>query len=105
MRETQVPYLHLDDKDEDVAEEAVRWARDLAVSGTVALIPSDVPEQLWPASVLGHERPAIEAGQDPGTVGHETGPVLLTLLEAYAQGMFGDREYEAVRKAVQRARP
>ena len=39
VRETQVPYLHLDDKDEDVAEEAVRWARDLAVSGTVALIP------------------------------------------------------------------
>ena len=67
VRETQVPYLHLDDKDEAVAEEAVRWARDLAVSGTVALIPSDIPEQLWPASVLGNanlERPAIEAGQD-----------------------------------------
>jgi hypothetical protein len=108
VRETQVPYLHLDDKDEAVAEEAVRWARDLAVSGTVALIPSDVPEQLWPASVLGHERPAIEAGQGPGTLGHVSGspppPVLLTLPEAYAQGMFGDREYEAVRKAVQRAR-
>ena len=103
VRETQVPYLHLDDPDEAVAEEAVQWARDLAVSGTVALIPSDLPEQLWPASVLGHERPAIEAGQDPGTAGHETGPVRLTLVEAYAQGMFGDRNYEAVRKAVQRA--
>jgi hypothetical protein len=104
VRETQVPYLHLDDKDEDVAEEAVRWARDLAVSGTVALIPSDVPEQLWPASVLGHERPSIEAGQGPGTAGHVPSPPRLTLPEAYAQGMFGDREYEAVRKAVQRAR-
>ena len=35
-----------------MAEEAVKWARALATSGTVALIPSDVPEQLWPASVL-----------------------------------------------------
>lgn len=103
VRETQVPYLHLDDKDDDVAEEAVRWARDLAVSGTVALIPSDVPEQLWPASVLGHERPSIEAGQGPGTVGHVPAAPRLTLPEAHAQGMFGTRNYEAVRKAVQRA--
>ena len=107
-RETQVPYLHLDDKDEDVAEEAVRWARDLAVSGTVAQIPTGpegIPERLWPASVLSQSQTQleIEAGQDPGTAGHGTGPVRLTLVEAYAQGMFGDREYEAVRKAVQRA--
>jgi len=103
VRETQVPYLHLDDKDEAAAEEAVRWARDLATSGTVALIPSDIPEQLWPASVLGRERPSIEAAHSSGTVGHvPSPPVLLTLPEAYAQGMFGDREYEAVRKAAQR---
>jgi hypothetical protein len=108
VRETQVPYLHLDDKDEAVAEEAVRWARDLAVSGTVALIPSDVPEQLWPASVLGRERPSITAGERPETrpsvPDSPPPPVLLTLPEAYATGMFGEREYEAVRKAVQRAR-
>jgi len=104
VRETQVPYLHLDDKDEAAAEEAVRWARDLAVSGTVALIPSDVPGQLWPASVLGHARPSIEAGQEPGTAGHVPPAPRLTLPEAHAQGMFGDRNYEAVRKAVQRAR-
>ena len=81
-RETQVPYLHLDDKDEDVAEEAVRWARDLAVSGIVATIPGGpegVPPQLWPASVLGQELPAIEAGQWPETVGHRTdAPVLIS---------------------------
>lgn len=103
-REVQVPYLHLDDEDTAVSDEAVAWARVLAVSGTVALIPSDVPEQLWPASVLGHERPSIEAGQGPGTAGHVPAAPRLTLPEAYAQGMFGDREYEAVRKAVQRAR-
>ena len=38
-RETQVPYLHLDDEDEEVAEKAVRWARELATSGIVAQIP------------------------------------------------------------------
>lgn len=103
VRETQVPYLHLDDPDEAVAEEAVRWARDLAVSGTVALIPSDVPERLWPASVLGHERPAITAGEDIGTCPDvPVPPPLMTLPEAYATGMFGDRNYEAVRKAAQR---
>jgi hypothetical protein len=37
-------------------------------------------------------------------VRHVPSPPRLTLPEAYAQGMFGDREYEAVRKAVQRAR-
>jgi hypothetical protein len=103
VRETQVPYLHLDDKDEAVAEEAVKWARDLAVSGTVALIPSDVPEQLWPASVLGRERLSIEAGQAAGTCPDvPVPPPRMTLTEAYATGMFGDRNYEAVRKAAQR---
>lgn len=103
-REVQVPYLHLDDEDTAVSDKAVAWARDLAVSGTVALIPSDVPGQLWPASVLGREQPSIEAGQGPGTVGHVPPSPRLTLPEAHAQGMFGDREYEAVRKSVQRAK-
>ena len=94
VRETQVPYLHLDDKDEAVAEEAVRWARDLAVSGTVAQIPSGpegVPEQLWPASVLGHERLAIEAGQGPGTARTVIPPADLTLAGGGTRtGMFGE---------------
>ena len=55
VRETQVPYLHLDDKDEAVADEAVEWARQLAVSGTVAKIPIGgeygVPLRLVPACV------------------------------------------------------
>ena len=53
VRETQVPYLHLDDKDEAVAEEAVRWARDLAVSGTVAQIPGSDD----PAAAVARQRP------------------------------------------------
>ena len=36
-------------------------------------------------------------------MGHVPSPPRLTLPEAHAQGMFGDRNYEAVRKAVQRA--
>ena len=106
VRETQVPYLHLDDKDTDVADAAVAWARELAVSGVVAEIPGGpegVPPQLLPASVLGHERPSLTAGQEPGTVGHGTFPPRKTLPEAWRDGMFGDREYEAVRKAAQRA--
>ncbi len=46
----QVPYLHLDDKDTAVSDEAVAWARELAVSGDVAEIPSGpegIPPQLW----------------------------------------------------------
>jgi hypothetical protein len=109
VRETQVPYLHLVPEDEEdpeecaIADAAVAWARELAVSGVVAEIPHDVPPQLLPASVLGHEQPAITAGHAPGTLGHVPVPPRMTLPDAYASGMFGDREYEAVRKAVQRA--
>jgi hypothetical protein len=105
-RETQVPHLHLDDKDEAVAEAAVKWARELAVSGTVAKIPSGpegVPPQLWPASVSITELRAIEAGHGTGTGATGTALVTMTLPQAYATGMFGDRKYEAVRKALQRS--
>ena len=73
----QVPYLHLDDDDPAAAaevEKAVKWARALAVSGTVAKIPIGgeygVPLKLVPACVLGEpqtERLAICAGQGPGS--------------------------------------
>ena len=107
VRETQVPYLHLDDHDEDVAEEAVRWARELAVSGIVAQIPSGpegVPPQLWPASVLGQAPLAIEAGQEPEprTV-PGSAPALMTIAEAVDDGIFGPLSLEAARKRVQRA--
>lgn len=109
VRETQVPYLHLDDPDPDVAGKAVAWARQLAVSGIVAKIPTGpegVPPQLWPPSVLGQERLALPAGQGAGTPGTVPGPAALlppmTLSQAYAEGIYGDRKYEAVRKAIQR---
>ena len=80
VRETQVPYLHLDDKDEAVADRAVAWARELAVSGTVAKIPIGgeygVPLKLVPASVLSgadFSRPVIEAGQGAETA--KSGPI------------------------------
>ena len=52
--------------------EGGQWARELAVSGTVAKIPTGpegVPPQLWPACVAcpTPERLAIEAGQGPET--------------------------------------
>lgn len=112
VRETQVPYLHLDDKDEAVAEEAVRWARDLAVSGVVAQIPSGpagIPPQLWPASVLKDanlERPALEAGQGAETARNGTDmPVLMSLRQACAEGILrlGSADpLGAARKAAQR---
>lgn len=110
VRETQVPYLHLDDPDPAVADKAVKWARELAVSGDVAKIPIGgeygVPPQLIPACVLGQERLALPAGQEGGTAGTVPGspPQLppMTLSQAHAQGIYGDGNYEAVRKAVQR---
>jgi hypothetical protein len=108
-REVQVPYLHLDDKDEDRAEEAVKWARELAVSGTVATIPGGsegVPPQLWPASVLHTAQPAITAGQEG--LSYMTSPdvtvsgtVVVTLAEAVGRGIVGP-SIQAVRKARSR---
>src|ERR1039457_1204270 len=66
VRETQGPHLRLVDDDEAVAEKAVRWAREYAVSGTVAQIPTGrdgIPRELWPASVLGRDPLGISAGQ------------------------------------------
>jgi hypothetical protein len=109
VRETQVPYLHLDDKDEAVAEKAVQWARALAVSGDVAEIPGGpdgVPRELWPASVLGTDLPAIEAGRGHETVGHVSDmPVLVTLRQACAEEVLrlgAADPLGAARKASQR---
>ena len=109
VRETQVPYLHLDDKDEEVAEEAVRWARELAVSGIVAQIPSGpegVPPQLWPASVVGQSNfslvPAVRGvSETPRT----EAPVMIPLRQAVAEETlrFSGRDpLGAARKASQR---
>jgi hypothetical protein len=107
VRETQVPYLHLDDKDTEVSDKAVAWARDLAVSGIVARIPSGpegVPLQLWPPSVAAR---AISSHNPPelGDVVRQEPPQppAKTLREAVDEGVFGRRSLAAVRKAVERA--
>ena len=109
-RETQVPYLHLDDDDEEVAEKAVRWAREYAVSGIVAQIPTGpdgIPQELWPPCALGQELPAITAGQWPGALGQVPRPgpwepVVITLRDAVDAGYFGPRTLETVRSAAKR---
>ena len=103
VRETQVPYLHLDDRDEAVADEAVTWARQLAVSGTVAQIPTGpegVPPPLWPASVRRTAVLAPDAGQEPAVLRQSSD---LTIREAVSDGVFGSLSLEAARKRVQRA--
>src|ERR1019366_4131468 len=107
-REVQVPYLHLDDADEAVGERAVRWARELAVSGTVAQIPSGpegIPPRLWPASVLGEANlalPALEAGQGPRSPRDTLeSPVMITLRAACAEETLRC-SLDAARKASQR---
>lgn len=109
VRETQVPYLHLDDKDEAAADKAVAWARQMAVSGKVAQIPIGgeygVPQQLWPApvaSVLGQIESSPGAGQDPNDIGQGT-PAAVTVNEALMARIFGDRSRDAAAKLVQRA--
>lgn len=113
VRETQVPYLHLDDKDEAVADEAVKWARALAISGTVAQIPTGpegVPLQLWPApvadGVLGDpdfSRPSIPAGQGPVPTGNDpitpARPDPLKLSEIVDLGLVPGMTLDALRKA------
>ncbi len=112
-RETQVPYLHLvaeDGEDPAVADEAVQWARELAVSGDVAKIPIGgefgVPPQLIPACVLDSDTPSLTAGQGPETAGQRTDePVLVTLRQACAEGTLkfdGRDPLGAARKAAQR---
>lgn len=105
-RETQVPYLHLDDNDEAVAEEAVRWARQMAVSGRVAQIPTGpegVPPQLWPASVRPTPRLALPPGQSAGTCPTVIPPADLTIIEAVQDGIFGELNLGAARRRVNRA--
>jgi hypothetical protein len=107
VQETQVPWLHLDDKDEQVAEEAVRWAREYAVSGTVAAIPTGpegIPPQLWPAGVVGQAHLAVSAGHGPETASYGTPlpPQPMTLREACDQGILR-MSIGAARKASQRS--
>jgi hypothetical protein len=109
-QETQVPYLHLDDDDEEVAEKAVRWAREYAVSGTVAQIPGGregIPRELWPPCALGQELAVVDAGQGPGALGQVPpqgpwGPDVITLRDAVDAGYFGPRTLETVRSAAKR---
>jgi molybdopterin-binding protein len=107
VRETQVPYLHLDDKDTGVSDKAVAWARELAVSGTVARIPADIPQQLWPpcvAALAGSSHMSPELGDGAVVVRQEPPqPPAKTLREAVGEGVFGHRSLAAVRKAVERA--
>ncbi len=110
VRETQVPYLHLDDKDEEVAEAAVKWARELAVSGTVAQIPGGeegVPPLLWPASVIGQSHlslvPAAQEAGSPRDTGEPA--VMISLRQAVAEETLrpaGRDPLGAARKAAQR---
>jgi hypothetical protein len=108
VRETQVPYLHLDDKDEAVAEKAVQWARALVVSGTVAQIPSGdegVPPELWPASVLGRDHLSLVPAQDHGSLRQADSPEAISLRQAVAEGVLkvgGLDPLGAARKAAQR---
>ena len=108
-REIQAPYLHLDDEDEEVAEKAVKWARELAVSGKVAQIPSGpegIPPQLWPACVLKQEHLALMPAQGGLSTMTSpdvpvTGTVVVTLAEAVSRGIIGPT-IQAVRKARSR---
>ena len=106
IREAQAPYLHLDDKDERVAEQAVRWARDLAVSRTVAKIPSGpegVPPQLWPSSVIRRTPLALPPGQSARTGKTVIPPADLTIAEAVEDGIYGELDLGAARRRVNRA--
>jgi len=108
-KETQVPYLHLDDEDEEVADRAVKWARDYAVSGTVARIPTGsegVPRELLPPCVLGRKRLAIEAGEGARTVSHETRQrILITLRQACTDehGQLDEQKLARLRRASTRS--
>jgi hypothetical protein len=108
VRETQVPYLHLDDKDEEVADKAVKWAREFAVSGAVAQIPSGsegIPPELWPASVLGGAHPSLIPAHDHGSLRQADSPEAISLRQAVAEGVLkvgGLDPLGAARKAAQR---
>lgn len=109
-QETQVPYLHLDDDDEETADAAVRWAREYAVSGTVAQIPTGpegIPQELWPPCALGQELAVVTAGQGPDALGQVPpqgpwGPRVITLRDAVSAGYFGSRNLETIRSASKR---
>jgi hypothetical protein len=110
VRETQVPYLHLDDKDEAVADKAVAW--ELAVSGVVAQIPTGpegVPAALWPAAVSADVLGAFSlpvAGQSvPESPRTDEPAEMISLRQACAEEILqlGDRDpLGAARKAAQR---
>lgn len=75
--------------------------RELAISGTVTTCPAGMPGRLDAphVPVLGHYTD-YEASDLPVVLGQ---PPALTLSQAVAEGVFGDRNLEAVRKIVQRA--
>jgi hypothetical protein len=74
VQECQVPYLALD-KDDSEGRKAVAWAREFAVSGEVAALPTGdtgIPPSLWPVPiaepVLGQQALPPGAGQSTETV-------------------------------------
>jgi len=74
VQETQVPYLCLDqDKGDEEGDKAVAWAREYAVSGQVAALPTGkhgIPQRLWPVPiaepVLGQLQLSQNADSTPG---------------------------------------
>jgi hypothetical protein len=109
IRETQVPYLHLDDKDEAVATAAAKWARDYAVSGKLTRIVQlpGMADLLGVPVVPGHQLvPYVAPDLD---LSIETPPVVPTrphgsinLAEAVDARLF--KSLAAVRKERQRHR-
>jgi hypothetical protein len=106
VRETQVPYLHLDDKDEAVADAAARWAREYAVNGKFTRCPDWMPGAVAVPGVPG--LPQIEQGGSdlgfvPGTcpVVPALPPTAVTLTKARELGIL-QLSKAAANKASQR---
>ena len=114
-KETQVPYLGLDREDATGAA-AVGWARQLAISGTVAQIPTGpegIPSELWPTAVaaaaggvVGQTESLPVAGQAIERSSKTAdAPVLISLRQACAEEILRLGSVDplgAARKAAQR---
>jgi hypothetical protein len=103
IRETQVPYLHLDDKNEAVATVAAQWAQKYATSGTLTVCPAGMPGATVQGVPVGRQLVRVGSEQ-PIVLGQ--GPVVpypagsATLREMADAGLF--RTVDAARKAAQR---
>ena len=79
-------------------------ARRLAISGTRAMARDDMPYIGDVPNVPSDDDPAIEAAQeqDSGEMGQPAPPPGITIDEAVAEGIFGDRKAGAVKKQILR---